>query len=114
MARAIFRRETIFGCSPISSLRGSIAAVWYCVDEPVAGHSLRYRKPYTLRRTDASLLIQAGEPITCVQGQLGHTPGVRALVYAHFVPGRSRVVDVLDDVTGRNLYAPALDENEVT
>jgi integrase len=33
---------------------------------------LRYRKPHVLRHTYASLLIQAGEPITYVQGQLGH------------------------------------------
>jgi integrase len=77
---------------------------------------LRYRKPHTLRHTYASLLIQAGEPITYVQGQLGHhSPAFTLSVYAHFVPrGDRRAVDLLDDATGRNLYATALDRTEVT
>ncbi len=77
---------------------------------------LRYRKPHTLRHTYASLLIQAGEPLTYVQRQLGHhSPEFTMGVYAHFVPqGDRRAVDLLDDATGRNLYATASDRAEVT
>jgi len=77
---------------------------------------LRYRKPHTLRHTYASLLIQAGEPLTYVQGQLGHHSAAFTLaVYAHFIPrGDRRAVDALDDATGRNLYATAPDHAEVT
>jgi integrase len=73
---------------------------------------LRYRKPHTLRHTYASLLIQAGEPVTYVQQQLGHhSPAFTLAVYGHFVPrGDRRAVDALDDATGRNLYATTLPE----
>jgi integrase len=76
---------------------------------------LRYRKPHTLRHSYASLLIQGGEPITYVQGQLGHHSAAFTLaVYAHFVPrGDRRAVNQLDDATGRNLYATASDRSEV-
>jgi integrase len=69
--------------------------------------SLRYRKPHTLRHTYASLLIQAGEPLTYVQQQLGdHSPAFTLAVYGHLIPrGDRRAVDALDDATGRNLYA---------
>jgi integrase len=62
---------------------------------------LRYRKPHTLRHTYASLLLQAGEPPTYVQQQLGHHSAAFTLaVYAHFVPrGDRRAVDALDDRT---------------
>jgi integrase len=65
---------------------------------------LRYRKVHTLRHTFASLLIQAGEPITYIQTQLGHHSAAFTLtVYGHFVPrAHHRGVDRLDDVTGRN------------
>jgi len=69
---------------------------------------LRYRKSHTLRHTYASLLIQAGEPPTYVQLQLGHHSAAFTLaVYAHFVPrGDRRAVDALDD------RAPAMDPAE--
>jgi integrase len=65
---------------------------------------LRYRKLHTLRHTFASLLIQAGEPVTYVQVQLGHHSAAFTLtVYGHFVPrAHHRGVDRLDDVTVRN------------
>jgi integrase len=77
---------------------------------------LRYRKPHVLRHTYASLLIQAGEPITYVQQQLGHhSPAFTLAVYGHFVPrGDRRAVDALDDATGRNLYATTPVEPVVT
>ena len=68
---------------------------------------LRYRKPHTLRHTFASLLIQAGEPVTYVQKQLGHHSAAFTLtVYGHFIPrANHRGVDRLDDATSRNLAA---------
>jgi integrase len=60
---------------------------------------LRYRKPHTLRHTYASMLIEAGEPLTYIQQQLGHhSPAFTLKVYGHLLPrvGR-RGVDVLDD-----------------
>jgi integrase len=68
------------------------------------GAGLRYRKPHTLRHTYASLLIQAGEPITYVQQQLGHHSAAFTLaVYGHFIPRADhRAVDGLDDAPGRN------------
>jgi integrase len=75
---------------------------------------LRYRKPHTLRHTYSSLLIQAGEPITYVQQQLGHHSAAFTLaVYGHFIPrGDHRAVDALDDATGRNLYATSPEHTE--
>ena len=59
---------------------------------------LRYRKPHALRHTYASLLIQAGEPLTYVQEQLGHHSAAFTLaVYGHFIPRQDhRAVDRLD------------------
>lgn len=61
---------------------------------------LRYRKPHTLRHTFASLLIEAGEPLTYIQRQLGHhSPEFTLRVYGHLLPrGDQRAVDVLDDL----------------
>jgi integrase len=65
---------------------------------------LRYRKPHTLRHTYASMLIEAGEPLTYVQQQLGHhSPAFTLKVYGHLLPrGTRRAVDALDDKTIRN------------
>lgn len=65
---------------------------------------LRYRKPHSLRHTYASLLIQAGEPLTYVQQQLGHhSPAFTLTVYGHFIPRADhRAVDALDDAPERN------------
>jgi integrase len=65
---------------------------------------LRYRKPHTLRHTFASMLIEAGEPLTYVQQQLGHhSPAFTLAVYGHLLPrGDRRAVDRLDDPTFRN------------
>jgi len=70
---------------------------------------LRYRKPHVLRHTFASLLIQAGEPLTYVQQQLGHHSAAFTLtVYGHFIPRADhRAVDGLDDATSRNPGATA-------
>src|SRR5207245_8092796 len=69
---------------------------------------LRYRKPHTLRHTYASLLLQAGEPPTYVQQQLGHHSAAFTLaVYGHFIPRADhRAVDRPDDATARNPPAP--------
>jgi integrase len=70
---------------------------------------LRYRKPHTLRHTYASQLIEAGEPLTYIQQQLGHHSAAFTLrVYGHLLPRQGRRgVDVLDDVTFRNPAATA-------
>jgi integrase len=72
--------------------------------------ALRYRKPHVLRHSFASLLIEAGEPLTYVQRQLGHhSPAFTLEVYGHLLPrGDRRAVDRLDDPipeTIRNLGA---------
>jgi integrase len=68
---------------------------------------LRYRKPHTLRHTYASMLIEAGEPLTYVQQQLGHHSAAFTMkVYAHLLPrGDRRAVDALDDAPIRNPHA---------
>ena len=73
---------------------------------------LRYRKPHTLRHTYASILIEAGEPLTYIQQQLGHhSPAFTLKAYGHLLPraGR-RGVDVLNDssTTIRNPVATDL------
>ena len=70
---------------------------------------IRYRKPHTLRHTFASMLIEAGEPLTYVQQQLGHhSPAFTLAVYGHLLPrGDRRAVDRLDDATFRNPAATA-------
>lgn len=66
---------------------------------------------HTLRHTYASMLIEAGEPLTYIQQQLGHhSPAFTLKVYGHLLPraGR-RGVDVLDDsATTRNPAATDL------
>jgi integrase len=61
--------------------------------------TLRYRKPHALRHSFASLLIEAGEPLTYIQQQLGHhSPAFTLAVYGHLLPrGDRRAVDRLDD-----------------
>ena len=70
---------------------------------------LHRRGPHQMRHTFASLLLQAGAPITYVSRQLGHRDSAITLrVYAHWLPevGAERGVDRLDDdATTRNLYA---------
>ena len=67
------------------------------------------RGPHQMRHTFASLLLQAGAPITYVSRQLGHRDSAITLrVYAHWLPevGPERGVDRLDDDAPiRNLYA---------
>ena len=62
-----------------------------------------------MRHTFASLLLQAGVPITYVSRQLGHRDSAITLrVYAHWLPeaGAEKGVDRLDDgATSRNLSA---------
>lgn len=50
------------------------------------------------------MLIEAGEPLTYVQQQLGHhSPAFTLKVYGHLLPrGDRRAVDMLDDTTIRN------------
>ncbi len=61
--------------------------------------TLRYRKPHALRHSFASLLIEAGEPLTYIQQQLGHhSPAFTLAIYGHLLPrGDRRAVDRLDD-----------------
>ena len=69
---------------------------------------LHRRGPHQMRHTFASLLLQAGVPITYVSRQLGHRDSAITLrVYAHWLPetGAEKGVDRLDDATSRNLYA---------
>ena len=56
------------------------------------------------------MLIEAGEPLTYVQQQLGHhSPAFTLRVYGHLLPrGTRRAVDALDDVTIRNPAATAV------
>ena len=88
---------------------------------PVDGDSLRSRVFYRLlekaelrgmrlhdlRHTYASLLIQQGESLACVQQQLGHSSiQVTVDVYGHLIPGANRAaVDRLDVQPTRNLGA---------
>ncbi len=69
---------------------------------------LTYRRPHVLRHTFASLLIQAGEPITYVARRLGHhSPAFTMRVYGHFVPqGERRAVDTLDGLGGATIRNP--------
>jgi hypothetical protein len=49
------------------------------------------------------MLIEAGEPLTYVQQQLGHSTAFTLKVYGHLLPrGTRRAVDALDDATSRN------------
>src|SRR5690606_5516749 len=59
---------------------------------------LHQRRIHDLRHTFASLLLQAGAPITYVSQQLGHADAAITLrVYAHYLPDSSRKeVDLLD------------------
>ena len=70
---------------------------------------LHRRGPHQMRHTFASLLLQAGVPITYVSRQLGHRDSAITLrVYAHWLPeaGADKGVDQLDDgATIRNLAA---------
>ena len=60
---------------------------------------LHWRGPHQMRHTFASLLLQAGAPITYVSQQLGHhDSSITLRVYAHWLPeaGAERGVDRLD------------------
>ena len=59
---------------------------------------LRHIRIHDLRHTYATLLLQAGAPITYVGAQLGHRDASITLgVYAHYLPSASqREVDRLD------------------
>jgi integrase len=59
---------------------------------------LRHIRIHDLRHTYATLLLQAGAPITYVSAQLGHRDASITLrVYAHYLPSASqREVDRLD------------------
>lgn len=66
---------------------------------PKNGKGRRYHKPHALRHSFASLLIEAGEPRTYIQQQLGHrSPGFTLGVYGHLLPrGDRRAVDSFGD-----------------
>jgi integrase len=69
------------------------AALWKAgLDPAVRFHDLRH--------SHASMLINAGEPVTVVQHRLGHaSPAVTLNVYAHLFDGLDeRAADRLDDV----------------
>lgn len=78
---------------------------------------MRRRGPHQMRHTFASLLLQAGEPVTHVSQQLGHKDSAVTLrVYAHWLPdtGGRRGVDQLDEAAfrptpvARSVARPAL------
>jgi integrase len=61
---------------------------------------LHRRGPHQMRHTFASLLLQAGEPITYVSQQMGHKDSAITLrVYAHWLPVSTsrKGVDRLDE-----------------
>ena len=63
---------------------------------------LHRRGPHQMRHSFASLLLQAGAPITYVSRQLGHRDSAITLtVYAHWLPDSTtqKAVDRLDDFT---------------
>jgi integrase len=69
-----------------------------------------YRKPHALRHTYASLLIQNGESLAYIRDQPGHSSiKITVDTYGHLAPGGNKAaVDRLDELMGRNLYAPGL------
>lgn len=71
---------------------------------------LRSRGPHRLRHTYASLLIAAVAHPKYIQAQLGHASlQVTMDVYGHLFPGTfARLVDALDDATGRNPRATTM------
>src|SRR5215472_3585963 len=83
-------------CRSLGELRMTLRDVWTRI---LRRENLRYRKPHTLRHSFASLLIEAGEPLTYIQQQLGHhSPAFTLAVYGHLLPrGDRRAVDRLDD-----------------
>jgi hypothetical protein len=65
---------------------------------------LHRRGPHEMRHSFASLLLQAGEPITYVSAQLGHRDSAITLrVYAHWLPDTTgrKGVDRLDSISPR-------------
>ena len=62
--------------------------------------NLRHVRIHDLRHTFASHLVQAGESLSYVQQQMGHSSiQVTADVYAHLIPGANRAaVDRLDAI----------------
>ena len=60
--------------------------------------------PHELRHTFASILIDQGEPVTFVAGQLGHaSPDLTLRVYAHLFEAQDRIDkarDRLDEAMG--------------
>ena len=73
---------------------------------------LHRRGPHQMRHAFASLLLQAGEPITYVSGQLGHNDlAITLRVYAHWLPDpvTRKGVDSLDESTpavAQSLHTP--------
>ena len=66
--------------------------------------ALSRRGPHQMRHTFASLLLQAGVPVTYVSRQLGHRDSAITLrVYAHWLPetGEEKGVDRLDRAATR-------------
>jgi integrase len=102
----------------------------FCTPEggPLDGDNLRHRVFYRvlekaklrririhdLRHTMASLLLQAGAPITYVSRQLGHAdPAITLRVYAHYLPDAARKdVDRLDAATDAAIRNPRATEAE--
>ena len=67
---------------------------------------IRYRKPHTLRHSYASMLIEAGEPLTYVQQQLGHHSAAFTLkAYGHLLP-RARVAPSIRSTTRPSATQP--------
>lgn len=91
------RPEWVF-CSSIGTPldESNVRKVFNRILDKVERHR---RGPHQMRHTFASLLLQAGEPITYVSNQLGHKDASITLrMYAHWLPDTSarRGVDRLD------------------
>jgi len=63
-----------------------------------------HHRPYDLRHTYASLMLQRGAPITFVSQQLGHSnPSTTLRHYAHWIPGEgAQWADLLEPDSGTN------------
>jgi Phage integrase family len=76
------------------------ASVWKALSHILDKAELHRRGPHQMRHTFASLLLQAGAPITYVSRQLGHKDSAITLrVYAYWLPESTtwKGVDCLDD-----------------
>lgn len=91
------RPDWIFPSSAGTALdEANVRKAWKAI---LTKAELHHRGAHQMRHSYASLLLQAGEPITYVSAQLGHRdPSITLRVYAHYLPdaGARKGVDRLD------------------